>query len=230
MNYIDIILIAIVVLSALLAMRKGLLRTLIELAGFFVTVPLSYMIAKKAAEPIFNSMVRDKLINTVIGQIDKAGDSSAYISSIQSSFGSLDSFAKNFGININDTINQMVGGVSNQSIAQATVDNLLKPVVVTICMAVIFVVLLILITIAIKIIAFVVGKIKLPKALSGANAVLGAALGAIKGVLIVLIIAAVLSVVQLGFSIKTTEPSKFEKAIDNSFVVEKVSEFNPLLS
>lgn len=230
MNYIDLILFAVVVLITLLAMKKGLLRTLIEFAGFFVTVPLSYAIAKNCAEPIFNSMVREKLINSVVMQIDKAGDSASFIDSLRQSVGSLDSIAQSFGININSTLDQLVGNVSNSSIAQSTVDNLLKPIVVSICMAVLFVILFVVITIAIKLLSFVVGKMKLPKALSGANILLGSILGAIKGTVLVLIIAGILGVVQAGSSLKTTEPSKFQNAISESFIVQRVSEFNPLLN
>lgn len=231
MNIIDIVLILVVALSVVLAIKKGLLRSIVELAGFLLGVPASMALAKAIAPSIYSNLFQQKLMDSTLEKINSYGDVSGFLSKIEDTIQSfpfsLEGLGRQFGVDINGTLSGMSAGLSNSAIAERYVDSILKPVITLLCTGVLFLLFFVLIIILVKIVSFLLKNSHLPHGLREANGALGAVMGLVKGAVLVFVACTILGAVQMGLSIKQ-EPSKFASTIASSFIVEKVNQFNPL--
>ena len=79
----DLLAVVLVICYIRRAWRKGFVRTIISLAGFFVSLIAANFISKVAAEYTFNYLIREKLVSKVFEQIAAAGDATGFLSSME---------------------------------------------------------------------------------------------------------------------------------------------------
>lgn len=231
MNIIDILLIAVVILCVFVGLKKGLLRSAIEFAGFFAAVPAALYGSRALAPVIYNNFFHQKLLENTVTKIDGYGDISAFVAGIQNTVNSLpfslDALGEKFGFDISGTLAGMSSGLSNATIAEQYVNSFLKPIITMVCTGILFFVFFIVVVILIKVVSFLLKNSHLPHGLKEVNGSLGAVFGFLKGAVVVFVICTILGVTQMGLSLKA-EPSKFSSTIESSFIVEKVNSLNPL--
>lgn len=231
MNIIDIILLVILALCVLLAIKKGLLRSIVEFAGFLLALPVSIYGAKAVAPLLYNQFFHQRLIDSTVTKMDGYGDIAAFVAQVKGTLNalpfSLEGLGQKFGVDINGTLDGMTSGLSNATLAQEYVNSFLKPIVTVLCTGALILLFFILMVVAIKILSFVLKTVPMPHGLKEANGVLGAIMGLLKGVIVVFVLCTVLGMVQVGLSFKEA-PTAFGTKISESFVVEKVNQFNPL--
>lgn len=231
MNIIDIVFVAIVILCMVFGVKKGLLRSIVELAGFLLGVPAALALSKTLAPMLYSNFFHQRLVESTVTKIDGYGDVAAFVGSLKDTLNSLpfslDALGQKFGIDINGTLSGMTAGLSNASIAEEYVNSFLKPIITIVCTGILFLVLFILIVILVKVVSFLLKNSHLPHGLREANGALGAVFGGLKGLVLVFVACTILGVAQIGLSLKE-EPSKFAQTVESSFLVEKVNSFNPL--
>lgn len=231
MNVIDIILIALLIVSILVGVKKGLLRSAVEFAGFFCAIPLAMLGSKKLAPLIYDQFFHQRLVENTVTKVEDYGDVSAFITQIQDSLNSLpfslDSLGQKIGIDINSTLSSMADGLSTANIAEQYVNSFLKPIIILVCTGVLFLVFFVVVAVLIKVLSFLLKNSHLPHGLKEVNGSLGAVFGLLKGAVLVFVLCTILGVTQMGLSLKP-EPTKFGSYIESSFLVEKVNSLNPL--
>lgn len=231
MNIIDIILLVLVGLCILVSIKKGLLRSVVELVGFILAVPASMAGAKALAPVIYQQFFHQRMLEHAAEKIGSYGDVSAFVNGLRDTVNSLpfslDAIGSKVGIDIGGVLNNMASGLTTATLAEQYVDSFLKPLVTLLCTGVLFLILFVLILILVKILSFVLRNSHMPHGLKEANGALGAVFGLLKGAVLVFVACTILGVVQMGLEFKS-ESSAFAGTIASSFVVEKVNQINPL--
>lgn len=79
----DVLAVVLVVSYIRRAWHKGFVRTVIQLAGFFVSLICANFFSKVAAEYTFEYFVREKLVAKVFEQVSSMGDTAGFLASME---------------------------------------------------------------------------------------------------------------------------------------------------
>ncbi len=228
----DIIVVLIVALYVYISAKKGFVRTVIELVGFFLAVYISFTASGLIAEGIFASFLEPS-VSEVIEEtiIASAGENSAEMAediweNIPDAFTTA---AESFGVDkqmIHNLIQNSTSSADTKSIAEIITLNTVRPIAVpiikTICGLIIFSVLMILV----KILARLLGRAVNIPIVGKLNKLLGGTLGALKGVLVayvlVVLITLIMGFTEEGFLIFTKEN------VEESGLFKILAEHTPL--
>ncbi len=238
---IDIIIIAIIAVSAFFAYKKGFIGTLFSLLGTVVAIVLSLMLCTPVS-----SFINDNFVNpTVKSYIVKAVDSSSIGQSYEQALTngaqivkkvkempqSLKNILDLAGINTEEIIAEANKTEAN---AATAVDDLINKIATPISTAIsrvvslvgLFIILSIALWVVCKLITAVFNALPLGKKL---NKFGGLVFGIARGLLIVFVISALFTAVS-----KTVNPESnnifSNKTIENTVVLKTVNDFNPINS
>ena len=170
----DIILIIVILATALMGVKKGLIRTVLDLAAVAVSLFAAAKLAQLAAGYIYNSYVRDSVINAVVERIPAGAINS--VSQVVSALpDTAQSLIKTFGFEIPEV------SLDANATASLIVTKYVEPFLLTgmnvMCAVLIFIILSFILKLIIKIADSGVKK----TALKTPNLILGGVLGAAKG-------------------------------------------------
>ncbi len=170
----DIILIIVILAAALMGVKKGLIRTVLDLAAVAVSLFAAAKLAQLAAGYIYNSYVRDSVINAVVERIPAGAINS--VSQVVSALpDTAQSLIKTFGFEIPEV------ALDANATASLIVTKYVEPFLLTgmnvMCAVLIFITLAFILKLIIKIADSGVKK----TALKTPNLILGGVLGAAKG-------------------------------------------------
>ncbi|MCR5688971.1 MAG: CvpA family protein [Clostridiales bacterium] len=170
----DIILIIVILATALMGVKKGLIRTVLDLAAVAVSLFAAAKLAQLAAGYIYNSYVRDSVINAVVERIPAGAINS--VSQVVSALpDTAQSLIKTFGFEIPEV------ALDANATASLIVTKYVEPFLLTgmnvMCAVLIFIILAFILKLIIKIADSGVKK----TALKTPNLILGGVLGAAKG-------------------------------------------------
>jgi len=79
---IDIIAVAIIVITALISAKRGFVRTIIELVGFFLVLTLSTLAGNFVAEKIYTETIEKPIVDSVGETIEKSGVNNLKMASV----------------------------------------------------------------------------------------------------------------------------------------------------
>lgn len=181
----DIILIIVILAAALFGVKKGMIRTVLDLAATAVALFAASKLAVPTADYIYTSYVRDSIINAVVEKIPTGAAASVQqvVSALPETVQSL---IKTFGFEIPEVT------LDANATASLIVTKYIEPFLLTgmnvMCAVLIFIILAFILKLIIKIADSGVKKTKLRTP----NMVLGGALGAAKGCLYAGVLAAAL--------------------------------------
>lgn len=187
----DLIIVAILVVFALLAAKKGFVKSVIEIAGFVLAIFLAFTLSSPATNFIY-----DKAINPAIHSTIEAAVGDTY-SNIDSAV--TENITNKLPGFIADNANLDVSGILNDSyaspseVADAVCANVVQPVVTAILNAVITAILLVVLLIVFKFLAKFINKLFSFSIIGKANKILGAVVGLIKGAGVAVIFVAIIS-------------------------------------
>ena len=170
----DIILIIVILATALMGVKKGLIRTVLDLAAVAVSLFAAAKLAQLAAGYIYNSYVRDSVINAVVERIPAGAINS--VSQVVSALpDTAQSLIKTFGFEIPEV------ALDANATASLIVTKYVEPFLLTgmnvMCAVLIVIILSFILKLIIKIADSGVKK----TALKTPNLILGGVLGAAKG-------------------------------------------------
>ena len=173
----DLILALIVVVCILLAVKKGFVRSLIEVVGYVLAIIIAFSVSGIAANYIYDNVIDEVVVETVSTAIEENSDKALealpdYLTVLleQADF-DIESL-----LNTNDS--------DALSVAKQASDNILRPLAVGILKTVISVVAFLILMIIVKLLAKAINSMFKGAVLGTANKVLGMALGGVKGVVI----------------------------------------------
>lgn len=222
---IDLIILAIIVLTVIISAKRGFVRTLIELVGFIAAVFISFTISTPLANTTYDKIIEPSILSSVSSTADTAVDSSAT--------GTLDDFWEQIpewvkgsfeksGIT-KDSLDQIISdnvGKGVQSVVETASENVIKPAVINTLKLIYQAVLLIVLMALVKPVAKLVNKLFSFSVIGTANRILGGVVGVPKGIIyaieICLLITLAVSFTKNGFWIFTKDA--LEGSIFFSFV------------
>jgi len=208
----DLVIIAIVLVTAILSAKRGFVRTATELVGFIAAIYLAFTLSAPAADFVYDKMVEPRLVQ---GIEEKIAQASTNVSN--SAIEALPDFIENnldkFGIDAN-----AISSLTANAAAPATVlsESVLEPIFTGIFKAIFSILIFIILTFAAKLLAKLLNKIFSFSVVGAFNRALGFALGTVKGLVFASIFCSIVvliaSIAGSGFLIFSS------KAINGSFI------------
>ncbi len=223
--------ILIFILAIFIGYKRGFVKAAIRLVGCILAAVIAGVLSPVIAGGIFDTFASDKLQQTISSGMTTT-DASSAAEGIEKALESLPAPVLNAleacGLSsptqIVENVKDSLNGTAD-ALAETVVTKVLRPVAVALLQALCFFILFILLMIVVGILAGLVNKVfKLPL-LKQMNGGLGAVVGAAEG--LVLLFVAV-TVVQLAAASSGTDALITQKDIDDSFVVSRMAELNPL--
>ena len=222
----DVIVLAIIGITAFIAAKKGFIATVIELVGLLLAFYLAFTLSAAAANFTYDQFISPSIQETIT---DSVGDSVAQTA--DEVWGSLPAIvvrgANTLGVDKED-ITETISNSSDSSIADIaqSIDNkIARPVITGFMRILIGFILFIVLIIVVKILAKIINKLFSFSIIGKVNKILGGALGAVKGIIFavaaVLLLSTIAAVSENGFLIFTNEN------IENSTIFGFIASFNP---
>jgi uncharacterized membrane protein required for colicin V production len=208
----DLVIIAIVLVTAILSAKRGFVRTATELVGFIAAVYLAFTLSVPAANFVYNKMVEPALMKGIEEKIAQASTNVG-----NSAIEALPDFIENnldkFGVDAN-TLSSMAANAAQP--ATVLSENVIEPMLTGIFKAVFSILIFIIFTFVVKLLAKLLNKIFSFSLVGALNKTLGFVLGTVKGLVFASIFCAIVvliaSVAGNGFLIFSS------KAVNGSFI------------
>ena len=221
----DLIVLAIIVITVLISAKRGFVRTAVELVGFIAAVFISFTISTPLANTTYDKIIEPSILSTVTSAANTVADDSA-AAAVDGIWNRMPDWLKigveRAGISKESLDGSITDNIGNgiQSAAESASQNVIKPAV-TITLALVYqVISLIILLVAVKPLARLINKLFSFSIIGTANRVLGGVVGLPKGIIYAiafcLVITLIVSFTQNGFLIFTGEA--MEKSLFFSFV------------
>lgn len=233
---IDVILVAIIAVSAYFAYKKGFVGTLFSLLGTVVAIVISIALCGTVAGFIDTGYVNPAVKNTIIKAVDASavGKANEQISVNADEFRkkleqmppSLEAILEAADVNSDEVLKNVRSGIPVNKI----IDDIAAPISITISRVIaligMFVILLVALWVVAKLLTAVFSLLPIGKRL---NAVGGLVFGALRGLVIVFVIAALFSAASKGVDPDSNNIFS-KKTIDSTYVLKTVTDSNPIIS
>lgn len=222
----DVIVLAIIVITAIISAKKGFVATVIEFVGLLLAFYLAFTLSTTVANFTYDKFISPSIKETVIEEIGQKADNT--IDSVWDSLpGIVISGANTLGIEKEDIFDG-VGSASAstaEEIANTVDEKIAKPVITIFIRTLLAFVLFVVCIFLVRILAKVLNKLFTFSIIGKLNRLLGGILGAGKGIIfacaVVLLLSTIAAVAKNGFLIFTTEN------IEKSFLFKLIADFNP---
>lgn len=211
----DIILVLIVLICIFLAVKKGFVRSLIEVVGYILAIVIAFSVSGMAADYIYDNIIGEKVVETISAAVEENSEAA------------LEALPDYITVLLDKTNFNLEALLSNGNenavnVAQQVSDNMLKPLVVGILKTIISVVIFLILMIVVKLLAKVMNSLFTGAVLGTANKILGVSLGLVKGLVFATVFC---MIVYFITTISNTEFLIFTNdAINESFLTKNVIE------
>ncbi len=218
----DFLVVAIVLLYVVISAKRGFMKTVIELVGFFVSVYLAFAVGGMIAEAAYDSAVEPAIVKSAVSAVGETASGSVK-QTVDGVWDSLPELvvktASNIGITSESVANSVSGQVSNSDsvakIAESTADAVVKPVVVPLIKSLVGLLLFAVLMILVRFLSRIISKAFNLPLIGGLNRTLGGILGLGKGVIMAFVFCVIISTIVYmtpnGFLIFTKE--NIEKSV-----------------
>ena len=226
----DVILVLILIAVVVVSAKKGIIKTLVELAAF----ALAIFLAAQTAQPVANGMYKAFFSKTVErGLYEVLPENSSKLTNSDKAkyvFDEMPEFAKRqaekCGISVDSVAEQIAKGnfANNDSLYQTLESDIVKPIAVAVLKHIMFFVLAVLYALVLTAILKSFAKgLKKSHLIVGTDKLVGGVIGVAKGVIIVFLVGCLLSYLEPRF-----ENEKLKEAVNDSSVVEICEKFDPM--
>lgn len=200
---VDIIIIAIIVLFVIIGVKRGLAKTILNLAGLVLTAVSAYYISSFLSQLFYDMFIKQTVITNTQQIIEQNGIDYAVsncLEAVPQWINRIISFIVGaFGINLNEFQNQITVPANISSSASQVIESVLAPVVTSVLSIILVIILFIIILIIVKKLVKLVLRIFNIPVIKQINQFLGGIVGLAEGLLIVFIAVNIISMVA-GFS------------------------------
>ncbi len=209
----DLIIVAIIAVTAIISAKQGFVKTVIEVVGFLLAIYLSFTLSTPVANFVYDKAVEPTVVTAIEQGIDDAATNT-----VQSVHEKLPKFIKNnlefFGVSdeeLTGHVNSSAAGGAS-SIAATVSEKVVAPIVVSVVKTIVSVVLFIILLFVVRILAKLINKLFSFSLVGTLNKVLGAVLGAVKGTIFAAVFCAV------AVFVGALAGGKILEAVDNSYI------------
>lgn len=222
---IDIILLGILLVAIVASAKKGIVRTVLEIAAFVLTLVLAAQIAAPAAKMLYSTFMSDR-IEAKIEDTLTANEAATNTKKAAVLVDSLPEFAKSYlektGVNTSVLAQKIASGQAGADTAAYLNREFAQPICETALTGLLFLLFAAAIGVLLQFLAKAISKaFKLP-IVKTANAALGGVFGAAKGAVLIYIVVAL-----LVFLAPRGGTGKLRQAVDESRVVMFTEQYLP---
>lgn len=200
---VDIIIIAIIVLFVIIGVKRGLAKTILNLAGLVLTAVSAYYISSFLSQLFYDMFIKQTVITNTQQIIEQNGIDYAVSNCLEAVpqwvNGIISFIVGAFGISLNEFQNQITVPANISSSASQVIESVLAPVVTSVLSIILVIILFIIILIIVKKLVKLVLRIFNIPVIKQINQFLGGIVGLAEGLLIVFIAVNVISMAA-GFS------------------------------
>lgn len=221
-NFIDIALIVVFAACIAAGYARGFVLSLISFARLIVSFPLAFYVADTYSGTFYDKYVSSAALEKISQGLADSANIDSFVSSVRDAVGEIP-----FGLS--GTVDlSFLDGLTNQTAANAVLQNIVEPVAIVIIKIALFVITLVLFNILVLIISKIIKSImnKEHAPFKHTNKFLGAVFGVLKGVAVLAVLSAVFSF--LSDFVFTTS-GEFVSQVDSSAVIEFINKINPLM-
>lgn len=215
MNYIlDLIFLLIVAIFVFISVKKGFVRSLIEVVGYVLAIVLAISISTPSSNYIYDKAIEPGLITSINNAIEEKSDAAIE---------GLPEFIKGIlnNTDIFTDIENILSGDKVTSIAQE-ISEIVKPIAISVLKTILSIVIFVILLIVVSILAKIINSMFKGVVLGTANKVLGAALGGVKGIIFACIFCLAVYFIT---AVSTKEWLFFtDEAINNSYICSSIVE------
>lgn len=187
----DIIIVAVIVLFAAIGVKRGLAKTILNIAGLVLTAISAYYLSSFLSQFIYDAFLKQTVINNIQQIIEQNGIDYALSNCLEAVpqwiNGILSFIIGIFGMSLNEYQNQLVLSSDFSSSTSQAVENVLAPVVSSVFGMILLVILFILIFIIVKKLIKLISRVFNIPVVKQINQLLGGIFGLAEGLLIVFI-------------------------------------------
>lgn len=209
----DAVVIALIAIFAIIAAKKGFVRSLIEFVGYILALIIAVTVSGALADLAYAQAVRPAVVDAVTSVLQNEGE--AVYESIPGSVASIMELA---GIDL-DSISLAVGETADEAAARVA-DTVVKPLAVGIVKSLSIIIIAVILFIVVGILAKLINALFKGVLLGTANTVLGAVLGGAKGIIFAALFCVIVSFIT---SVSESDFLFFSReAIDSSFLCKYI--------
>lgn len=136
-NYVDLIIVGIILFFAIIGLQKGIFITLVNFIRYVLGFSLCVFSADRLPQPIYDNFLQDKIQDTVNKKIVTSSNIDEIINNINESVDSLPTFLKN-------SISVSSLKISSSNISQNITNEVFEPLILGILKVLIFIIVFIL--------------------------------------------------------------------------------------
>lgn len=187
----DIIIVAVIVLFALIGVKRGIAKTILNLAGLVLTAISAYYLSSFLSQFIYDSFLKQTVITNIQQIIEQNGIDYALNNCLEAVpqwiNGILSFFAGIFGVSLDEFESQLIIPSDISSSTSQVVESAVAPVVTSVLSIIFVIVLFVIIFIIVKkLIRLASGVFNIP-VIKQINQLLGGIFGLAEGLLVVFI-------------------------------------------
>lgn len=228
----DLIIVAIVVIYICISAKRGFVRTVIELVGFFLSIYLAFTLGGIIANSVYDNAVEPAIVEGVAEKINVSAHATVD-ETVDDVWNSLPEFvvktAENFDITSNtlrETISEnFANNADATTFAKSATETIVKPVLIPLIKAVISLILFVVLLFVIKLLAKIINKVFDLPIIGGINKFLGGIIGLLKGFAVsyifVIVALLIMSFFEDGFLFFTNEN------VEESILFDFLANFSP---
>lgn len=225
MNYIDVILIAVMAVVVMISVKSGFFKTLFDLIAYVFAFSFAKSVSPLLAQSAFDSLIRkgaEAYLNSALAGIESSDYVTQAKESLESIPEGLRGLLQIIGFTQEDISQKLSdAGLTGENITNSVMDNIIEPVGVAIMQFVIFVILAIVLLIAARIVVRLLNGIvkKLP-VIRKFNSILGGVLGFAKSIVFATVISGLISVIA-----SVSDNQSFIDAVSGSALMNIFTDF-----
>ncbi|MBR4241692.1 MAG: CvpA family protein [Eubacterium sp.] len=226
-NYIDIMLAAIIVLFMIIGWCRGLLINVVNFIRWAFGLFISFFVSERMAGVVYENYVQPKALETINKNIVTSTNLDEILKNLQE-------LSKNIPKFLSSSVDFGKLNVSGDDLASSILENYFEGILVFLTKAALFIAVFALFFLITGIIIFICSKGRKRReekrgkksAIKRADQFLGLLLGIMKGALIVFALSSVLVLI-LGLYEDESQMGAFMKEVNNSQLLKLIDEINP---
>ncbi|MBQ6935414.1 MAG: CvpA family protein [Clostridia bacterium] len=229
--FLDLVLLAVLVLFVVLGARKGFVKALLDGFSTLISGVLAYRFAEPVSQYAYDAFVRNMLKNRISNTLSSTVNNYNTVSEkvevlITKIPESAVTFSEKLGFNVTEVLESVVRANSDKdvlidAIMVDIIDKIMMPLVETVTFVALLILFAIALTIVVKMLTSIINKLPV---LKESDKILGGILGVFKGIIVIFVVCAILM-----FMADSSQNQEFIEIVTSSKILEFVNNNNPLL-
>ncbi len=193
---IDILFLAILVFAVIVSAKKGLVRTVLEIAAFVLSVVLAAQLAAPMANTCYDSFLSEQVENKIYTELSESDEHLSDMKTVLVTVDSLPEFIRNSFDHADSDVGTVIqqitaSGTSDAEIAKQLNEQVARPLGVMVLTSILFLLVFVLANALLQWLAKTIAKAFKVPIVRTVNGVLGGVFGAVKGCLLIFLVCTV---------------------------------------